>query len=161
MKTNKLAIAFVVLLFCFSSAQSTSAEPTLFDNLQDKDDMMFSQGFDNCDLSITASLMTDDVEFYHDKGGVDKGKKAFLETMRDGLCRTGKNEIRRHLVPNSLAVFPMHNNGILYGAIQTGKHGFAPSGEEVTIAPASFIHLWLLEDDGEWRIARVLSYDHQ
>ena len=160
MNTHKLAPIFIVILVCFFTAARAHTELNLFDTLQAKDNMMFSQGFDNCDLAITTSLMTEDIEFYHDKGGVDKGKKEILETMQNGLCRSGKNEIRRHLVPNSLAVFPMYNNGKLYGAIQTGKHGFAPLGEEVSIAPASFMHLWLLGEDGEWRIARVLSYDH-
>lgn len=156
----KLIAAFSSLfIYCFNIA-SAQAQLNLFDQLQAKDEMMFAQGFDKCNLQITAALMTDDVEFYHDKGGVDKGKKAFLETMKNGLCRTGKNEIRRHLIPNSLAVFPMRNNGELYGAIQTGKHSFAPPGKEITTAPAQFMHLWLLEEDGEWRISRVMSYDH-
>lgn len=157
---HKRIFIFTWLFFYIASITSAQAEVSLFDKLQAKDTMMFAQGFDKCDLQITASLMTDDVEFYHDQGGVDKGKNAFLATMQNGLCSTGQNKIRRHLVPQSLAVFPMRNNGELYGAIQTGKHSFAPPGKEVTTPPAQFMHLWLLEEDGEWRIARVLSYDH-
>lgn len=135
------------------------AQTDLFKILQQKDSLMFKQGFDNCKLDVTANLLTDDLEFYHDKGGIDKGKTNFLTTLRNGLCRSGKNEIRRHLVTDSLAVFPMYNNGKLYGAIQTGKHMFAPAGVKPTADPASFIHLWLLADN-EWKIARVMSYDH-
>lgn len=156
----KLIFTVTCIFICMSNSTSAQAELSLFDTLQAKDEMMFAQGFDKCDLQITAALMTDDVEFYHDQGGVDKGKNAFLETMQKGLCRSGQNEIRRHLTPDSLAVFPMRNNGELYGAIQIGKHSFAPPGKEITTEPAQFIHLWLLEKDGEWRIARVLSYDH-
>ena len=79
--------------------------------------------------------------------------------MRDGLCQSGENKINRHLVADSMQVFPMSDNGKLYGAIQIGKHNFAPPGEAVSGLPASFMHMWLLEN-GEWKLSRVLSYDH-
>ncbi|MFT6268015.1 MAG: hypothetical protein ACJAVV_000820 [Alphaproteobacteria bacterium] len=160
MKKNKLTPALTVLLISTFSVTNAHTEESLVDTLQAKDKMLFAQGFDNCDLLTTASLMTEDVEFYHVKSGIDKGKTEFVKTIQNGLCSTGKNKIRRHLIPNSLAVFPMFNNGKLYGAMQTGKYGFALAGEAVTIAPASFTHLWLLGEDEEWRIARVLNYDH-
>ena len=53
----------------------------------------------------------------------------------------------------------MFDDGKLYGAIQMGEHGFAPKGQQLDSKPARFVHLWLL-DNGQWRIARVLSYDH-
>ncbi|GAA0858970.1 nuclear transport factor 2 family protein [Aliiglaciecola litoralis] len=148
--------------FVFSSAimAQVSESEVLFKVLELKDQALFKQGFNQCDLSITASLISDDLEFYHDQGGVDKGKAAFLNTLKNGLCQTGQNKIARHLVSGSLKVFPMYDQGELYGAIQIGEHNFAPSGEPVVVElPARFTHLWLLQD-GEWRLARVLSYDH-
>ena len=128
---HELIFTFTCIFIYISNITSAQAEISLYEKLQVKDKIMFTQGFDNCDLEVTAALMTEDVEFYHDQGGIDKGKNAFLETLRNGLCRTGQNEIRRHLMPDSLAVFPMRKNGKLYGAIQTGKHSFAPPGKEI------------------------------
>lgn len=139
-------------------AQVSETDP-LFVVLQGKDQALFKQGFNQCDLAITASLVAEDLEFYHDKGGIDKGKQSFLDTMNSGLCKSGKNAIHRHLVTGSLAVFPMTDQGKLYGAIQMGEHQFSAPGEQPTAQPAKFIHLWLL-DNGEWRLSRVLSYDH-
>lgn len=149
----------LMILLGLASSHSAYAATELFVMLQEKDKLMFEQGFDQCDLSVTTRLITDDLEFYHDNGGIDKSKNAFLETMKGGLCRTGNNPIRRHLVAESLSVFPMYDNGKLYGAIQMGQHGFSAPDELFDGKAASFIHLWLIED-GEWKIARVMSYDH-
>lgn len=150
-----LALALILALPVFAQAQ----ESDLFDILRQKDSELFKQGFDECDLSVSEKLLSKDLEFYHDKGGIDKGIDTFLKTMREGLCREGSNKIRRHLIEKSLKVFPMFDNGELYGAIQMGQHGFAPEGQQLEGKPARFVHLWLLEN-GQWKIARVLSYDH-
>lgn len=110
-------------------------------------------------MTVTASLIEDDLAFYHDQGGVDKGEAVFIDTTQSGLCKGGTNKIRRHLVSGTLQVFPMADNGKIYGAIQVGHHQFAPAGETPKGLPARFIHLWLLKDE-KWKISRVLSYDH-
>jgi hypothetical protein len=159
MKRLRAVYQLVILVIGTIICPWISASEAIVVLLKEKDALMFEQGFNQCNLAITAELITDDLEFYHDNGGIDKGKNAFLQTLKEGLCRTGNNPIRRHLVSNSLSVFPMYDNGKLYGAIQMGKHGFAAPDENFDGKAASFIHLWLIEDD-KWKIARVMSYDH-
>ena len=81
--------------------------------------------------------------------------------IKNGLCKMDY-KATRELVAESLKVYPMKNQGKLYGAIQTGEHRFYakyPDKEKVLTSTALFSHLWLLED-GEWKLSRVLSYDH-
>jgi len=159
MKNSTKTALLIVIVFSTALPIHANTVSELFTLLKDKDSELFEKGFDKCDLSVTESLIMDDLEFYHDKSGIDKGKDKFLGTMRTGLCRSGENEIRRHLIAESLQVFPMFDDGELYGAIQMGKHGFAPAGQKMQVEPARFMHLWLLVD-GQWKISRVLSYDH-
>jgi hypothetical protein len=63
--------------------------------------------------------------------------------------------ITRTIVPGSLRVYPIAG----YGAMQAGVHRFDEAGA-VTSTLAQFISLWNLQD-GEWRLARVLSFDHR
>jgi hypothetical protein len=158
MKIPQIMVAAALAFVPLSNAKDNDID-SLFRTLKSKDETMFKVGFDQCELQVTAGLMTEDLEFYHDKAGINKGIQAFLKNMREGLCKGGKNKINRHLVEGSLQVFPMYNNGELYGAIQMGEHSFAPPGGKPTGLPAKFIHMWLVEN-GEWRISRVMSYDH-
>jgi hypothetical protein len=50
-------------------------------------------------------------------------------------------------------VYPLYDQGKLYGAIQTGRHSFGS-----TIA--RFTNLWLLDEE-IWRPAIIMSYDHK
>ena len=56
-------------------------------------------------------------------------------------------------------MYPINN----YGAIETGTHRFyaVKNGEPDRLTETSqFTHLWK-EENGQWRLARVLSYDHE
>ncbi|MEM9672966.1 MAG: nuclear transport factor 2 family protein [Bacteroidota bacterium] len=155
---SKLIIQLVLIIIAIlvgflTSAQAQIGETSeLFTTLEAKDSLLFEVGFNQCDISQFEQLVAEDFEFYHDKAGIDHSKADFVASMRDGLCQNGENSTRRELVKGSLEVFPLYNNGTLYGAIQRGRHQFY----ETT---ARFTHLWLLESD-EWKIARVLSFDH-
>ena len=135
----------------------------LFKTLKAKDSILFKIGFNKCEIERSAELMYDDLEFYHDKGGITHSKEAFVKTMKTGICRPDNPEkIYRFLVEESLKVFPMYDNGKLYGALQNGKHFFSPDANmtyEKSDNYALFSHLWILEND-EWKIKRVISYNH-
>jgi len=148
-------IALLVTSFLFTSISIAQVAKTskLHLTLKAKDSLFFEEGFNKCDLDIIEKLTSEDFEFYHDIGGTDTTKASFMASIKDGLCQSGTNTTRRELVENSLEVYPLHNKNILYGAIQRGIHRFFDT-------EAKFTHLWLLEN-GEWKISRVLSYDHQ
>lgn len=156
---------FVFLALCSLSLQAqVNSQEELFNLLKEKDSLLFSVGFNTCDISQFEALVSDDFEFYHDKSGMQNSKTAFIENLRNGLCNpTSQYQSRRALVPGSLEVYPLFNNGVLYGAVQTGVHEFyerrKDGGEERYGSTAKFTHVWLVKDN-KWQIIRVLSYNH-
>ena len=151
-------LTIFLFTFCFIQAQD---QDELFETLKQKDSLLFSVGFNQCDASQFENLLSENVEFYHDQSGVNKSKTDFVMGIKNGLCKMDY-KATRELVAESLKVYPMKNQGKLYGAIQTGEHRFYakyPDKEKVLTSTALFSHLWLLED-GEWKLSRVLSYDH-
>ena len=97
--------------------------------------------------------IVEDVEFYHDQGGVTLGRTALTGSVKKNIC--GKTT--RELVPGSLKVFYMKG----YGMLETGVHRFHHPEHEDTegVGEGQFIHLWQYKD-GTWKITRVISYDH-
>lgn len=130
----------------------TKNQSDLFNTIQTKDSLLFEVGFNQCNLDQIKTLVVDDVEFYHDIDGITKSREKFLASIKSNLCTTGKNVIHRTQDKNNLEVFPLYRKGLLYGAIQNGSHRFG-------VTKASYSHLWLKEDN-EWKLARVLSYNH-
>ena len=104
-----------------------------------------------CDLETFGNYFTDDLEFYHDKGGLSVGKPDLIQKTRDNIC----GKMVRELVPGSLSVYPLPG----FGALEIGTHRFLHPGEPANIGQAQFLHVWQLKD-GQWRISRVISYDH-
>lgn len=133
---------------------------TLYKNLKAMDSLLFEQGFNKCNIAVYDSIIFDDLEFYHDKGGITKGKAAFIASVKNNICGS-KNKVKRVLDKESLLVYPLHDNKILYGAIQQGIHSFYILENEQWRkgSTAKFTHLWLF-DNGNWKLKRVLSYDH-
>ncbi|GEM_PF-196875 len=116
-------------------------------------DAALFDSYNKCDLEKFASFFTEDVEFYHDQGGVTLGRAALTESVKKNIC--GKTT--RELVPGTLHIFYMKG----YGAIEMGVHRFHHPGHEDTegVGEGRFVHLWQYKD-GAWRITRVMSYDH-
>ena len=117
-------------------------------------DRQLFDAYNHCDLKKFDSLLADDVEFYHDQGGVTLGHAALTESVKKNIC-TG--DTQRVLIPGSLKIYYMKG----YGAIEMGVHRFLHPKTETTngTGEASFVHLWQYKD-GAWKISRALSYDH-
>jgi len=153
------------LLIGFSSLKGTSQLPetdSLFLTLKSFDSLLFTVGYNNCDIKQFELLIHKDFEFYHDQGGMIASKKAFINSIQDGICKLTYKP-SRVLIDGSLEVFPLTNNGVIYGAIQKGEHAFYANeeGKETYLtSTATFTHLWIL-NNGIWQLSRVLSYDHQ
>jgi hypothetical protein len=158
----KLSIFLSALLFSLLANAQTSKESTLFLSLKKNDSLIFDSAFNQCKTKDLKDLVSEDIEFYHDTSGIDHGKETFLKSIEQNICGNPKVRPLRKLVQGSLEVFPLKNNGTLYGAIQKGEHDFFLK-EDDEIRPtvrAKFTHLWLLENN-KWVLKRVLSYDHQ
>ena len=110
--------------------------------------------YNRCDLKKFDSMLADDVEFYHDQGGVTLGHEKLTESIKNNIC-TG--DTQRVLVPGTLKIYYMKS----YGAIEMGVHRFLHPKTEATngTGEGSFVHLWRYKD-GAWKVTRVLSYDH-
>jgi hypothetical protein len=104
-------------------------------------------------LDKFASFFVDDVEFYHDQGGVTLGKANLTESVKKNIC----GKVTRELVPGTLQIYCMKG----YGAVEMGVHRFHHPGNEASegVGEGKFVHLWKYKD-GAWRITRVISYDH-
>lgn len=135
----------------------------LFQTLKKKDSLLFDAGFNHCDIAAFEHLISEDLEFYHDQGGLTTNKKDFLNNVRNNICSSPNKKPIRKLDAESLQVYPLYQNGKLYGAIQKGRHDFfikEPGKELYQTSTALFTHVWLLEGE-KWILKRVLSYDHK
>ncbi len=145
------------------STAAAAAERQIFEELAERDRVLFDAVFKTCDLAKLAELVTEDFEFYHDRAGNNaKSGKEFVKSIGEG-CEKRKSgadvRVRREVVENSLQIYPLNN----YGAIQMGVHRFyilGEGGRENLAEVAKFTHLWKKES-GVWKLARVLSYDHK
>jgi CubicO group peptidase (beta-lactamase class C family) len=159
----KRLTSFTALIFSSSLAMAQADETSkLFVQLKTMDSLLFEEGFNKCNLRIVDSIVSDDFEFYHDQNGI-QDKPLFLKGFKESLCSDPDIKPIRKLVVGTLTVFPLSNEGIVYGAIQNGVHEFyirEPNKKLYKTSVAPFTSLWLIEE-GEWLLKRVLSYNHQ
>lgn len=162
MKRTLFSIIIVLSTICFSSQWlfSQTAEQKLTQTILQKDSL-FWVAYNSCDYNNYGQFFTDDLEFYHDKGGITNGLAAMIEVSKNNLCSKPDFRIRREAIPGTLKVFPLRSADTIYGAIFSGDHLFyiTEKGKERLSGKASFTHLWRLQN-GEWKMTRVLSYDH-
>ena len=107
-------------------------------------------------------MFTDDVEFYHDKGGPTVGIDNFMAALKSGLCGNPDWRLRREPVQRTVQIFPLESSHQLYGAIISGEHVFyikEIGKPEFLDGRARFLQMWLLKD-GVWKMSRIFSYDH-
>ena len=126
-------------------------------------DSLFWATYNACDVDQMRPFFSYVFEFYHDKGGVTVGLEPFLTSVRENLCGNADFRLRRAAVPGTVRVFPLACSGVIYGAIISGDHVFfihEKGKDEYLDGLAKFTHVWLLQDDETWKMARILSYDH-
>ena len=125
-------------------------------------DSIFWKSYNECNIQSMQQFVSNDVEFYHDKGGITLGAEELMKSIKNNLCSDDKFRLRREAVKGSLKVYPLENAGVIYGAILTGEHVFYVTQKgkpEFLDGLASFTHLWLVKDN-VWKMTRILSYDH-
>jgi hypothetical protein len=117
-------------------------------------DAALFDSYNKCDLDKFSGFFVEDVEFYHDQGGVTLGRQQLTESIRKNIC----GKVTRELVPGTLHAYYMKG----YGAVEMGVHRFRHPGHEDTepVGEGKFIHLWQYKK-GSWKITRVISYDHR
>jgi hypothetical protein len=148
---------FSILILVFSCANAQlktgeSQEEDLYKEIFHMDSLVFN-AFNTRNINQFKTLFTDDLEFYHDKGGLT----GYAETI-NFLKTTAElnNQLKRELLNETLEVYPIPG----YGAMEIGLHRFCHiENAKEDCGTFKFIHIWKKTND-EWKIARVISYGH-
>jgi len=113
-------------------------------------DSLFFDAYNHCNIPVMDSLISEDLEFYHDKGGFSNSKKETIEAVKRNIC----GKVTRELLPGSIEVYEIKG----YGAVEIGFHGFRNNREKESgpIHYSKFVHIWRFQNS-RWKITRVIS----
>jgi len=138
-----------------SGVNNVSQKSELYNTIAYLDSAMFD-AFNNRDISVLQTFLSEELEFYHDFGGVTnytQNIEAFKKTF------AGDRKLRRALVSGSMEVHPIKD----FGAVQTGVHRFyvmEKGQKEKLSSEAKFVNLWQ-NKNGVWKITKIISYGHR
>jgi hypothetical protein len=144
-----------ILLLTFTFACTfLQAQPkdSLHNKIHQLDSLLFS-AYNHQQMPVFSNYFTKDLEWYQDNGGLLSYTQV-MSTFQNLFNQ--ENKLTRTLVPGSLEVHPIKG----YGAIEIGSHRFShrENGKEIS-GTFKFMMVWK-EENGNWRISRVVSYDH-
>jgi hypothetical protein len=112
-------------------------------------DKRFFDAYNSCDLTTQDELISEDLEFFHDKNGLSTSKAQIMEAMKNYIC----GKVTRTLIEGTTEVYPIKG----YGAVQMGLHKFfnnqEPNAKQI---PSKFVTIWK-NDNGTWQITRIIS----
>lgn len=163
MKKRNRSLFVILALFvvgCSSSKEDKTSNDKvyvpvsqeLYAEIAHMDSVVFN-AFNSRDTTTFKTLFTTDLEFYHDIGGLT-GYEHTVQSLRN--TTVSKNDLKRELVKGSLEVYPVKD----YGAMQIGSHRFCHTENgKPDCGTFKFVHIWK-KKNGEWKISRVISYDH-
>jgi ketosteroid isomerase-like protein len=163
MKIKFILLAASLLLICFActpkvqtqNSTDRSYKPVsqaLYDTIMHMDSMLFN-AFNAHDPEKMGKIFSEDLEFFHDKDGLNRYEKT-MESFRNVL--QGIPDINRHYIPGTIEVYPAGD----YGAIQTGQHRFCHNETgKPDCGTFKFMHIWKRTAEG-WKLSRVVSYAH-
>lgn len=165
LKTLSTTIICLMQLTCFLSIAQTNTDhlktinTSLFDEVLKMDSLLFS-AYNNVEIDKYKALISEDIEFFHDKNGLINSKERVIESLKK-IAKAKKNThytITRKLVKNTLEVHEIPG----FGVLETGLHQFIETSEggKTSITQAKFIHLWK-KQNRNWVITKVFSYHHQ
>ncbi len=158
----RISIICLFVLAAIRCGAQVSDTSQIFIQLQKADSIVFEEGFNHCRIDLLEDIMDKDLQFLHDQNG-PQSRAQFFQNFEESICSNPDVKPIRKLVDGSLVVYPLRNEGKVYGAIQMGKHEFylvEPGKAPRFTVNGKFIHIWLLEN-GQWKLYRVLSYDHR
>jgi hypothetical protein len=150
-------ILTLIIVGCTSSKENKSYTPVsqeLYAEIAHMDSVMFN-AFNAHDLEKLKTTFSQDLEFYHDKGGLTDYKLT-MENFSKLFENNKTTGLRRDLVEGSLEVYPIKD----YGAVETCMHRFChiENGKD-DCGTFKNVMVWQ-KKDGQWKVTRVVSYDH-
>ena len=114
-----------------------------------KMDTKYFNAYNSCDMKTQAEIYDEDLEFFHDKGGLMTSKSDLLRSLEKNIC----GKVTRTLIKGSVEVYPIKN----YGAVQIGYHKFFNKEEpDAKSVPSKFIVIWKNKNNS-WKITKVIS----
>jgi len=149
-------ITATITLLCIASKTNAQAEippykpssPELYAEIV-RMDSTWEDSYNHCKMDVQEQLISEDLEFYHDRSGLLTSKTKLIEALKNNIC----GKVTRELLKGSIEVYPIQN----YGAVEMGYHRFHninDSGQDSHYA--RFVHIWKKEN-GTWKITRVIS----
>jgi len=151
-----------LLLIAAAAAAPMPEGPALRTSIEARDAELFELFFRGCDPVRLRTMLADDLEFYHDKGGfVFRNADAMVTDYAKQCAERAKPDAwrsRRELVVSSLIVDPVPG----HGAMEAGDHLFYErkgEGPEKLVGRARFAMVWTWDGE-EWKLSRVLSFGH-
>lgn len=162
MRNSNFPYFFILILAIsttFCSAQKRTAKEPVYKYIPDDlelyktivaMDSTFFQAYNTCDLEKQAAIYSDNIEFYHDKGGLMTVKQDLIDGTKKNIC----GKVTRELVKGSIEVYPIKD----FGAIEMGLHKFHNNSEkEGTPSHASKFIIFWKNDNSVWTITKVVS----
>ena len=112
-------------------------------------DSVYFEAYNTCDMETQRAMYAEDIEFYHDRGGLVTDKEEILKALKENIC----GKVKRYLVKGSIEVYPIPG----HGAIAMGYHRFENALEpEAPSIPSRFVTVWKKTDE-IWQMSRVVS----
>jgi hypothetical protein len=112
-------------------------------------DAKWEDSYNNCKIEVMTEIMNEDLEFYHDRGGLMTSKTELINAVKNNIC----GKVTRVLKKGSIEVSEIPG----YGAVEIGMHGFHNKQEpNAEVHFAKFVHVWKF-DQNKWTITRVIS----
>jgi hypothetical protein len=129
-----------------------TTQTELFNKVAQLDSSLFT-AYNSKKLDLMKTYFTNDLEWYQDNGGLIGFEKVF-ENFNSIFNRD--YDLKRSLIKESLEVHLIEG----YGAIEIGMHQFKHiENGKLEIGTFKFLMIWK-NDNGNWKISRVVSYDH-
>lgn len=124
------------------------ANQELYETIVALDKKLFD-AYNSCDMDTQTALYSEDLEFFHDEGGLSTSKENLLIALQNNIC----NKVTRTLIEGSIEVYPIKD----YGAVEIGYHTFNDKKTPENKSKGSrFIMIWKKTDDN-WTVTRVIS----
>ncbi len=160
-KNKILSLLMLITLFTSCSTSKNSMyclsknykpdDRQLFNTIVKLDSIFFG-AYNTCNLNLEkyGAFFSENIEFYHDKGGLMTSKQDIIVATQKNIC----GRVTRELVKGSIEVYPVKN----FGAIEIGLHKFHNNQEPIgTLSKVGrFLIVWENKNE-EWKIKRVVS----
>lgn len=139
---------FNILVFTAFQTKTVAVPQTLYDSIVAMD-AQWEDAYNNCKLDVMEEIISEDLEFYHDQGGLMTSKQKLNEALKNNIC----GKVTRELKKGSIEVYKIKG----YGAVEMGLHAFH-NNKEPNSQPhfSKFVHIWKRDHD-QWKITRVIS----